>query len=310
MFSIIENPKKLKDIERKAKQAFDEIINRYHDEIISIFSYELTPEEKIIVLKYHHDMFIHFARLALSYRFKINENCSKDIKSILKEKLPATYNEYDIEVIYNLFVKYIRAITHFMTLLVFNGMLVDLDDDNVSISNGSLGTPGRIAKMYVGKNAHDLTEPLSGRFANEPELVTFPAKNHEKGMPVTVTVTLNAVCSHHLVRFGNEFGNKNSMVIISYIPDKKVIGLSKINRWVDYIARRGWLQEDLTSYIGKKLMEKADTKDVYVALINMQHGCVSFRGKNDTSAYTTTEFYSGKYSDISFRRDILKTVKQ
>ena len=214
----------------------------------------------------------------------------------------------DTESIYRMFVFYVRTITHLLVMMASRAMGVDLSDSNVSVMYGSLGTPGRISKMWVGKDIYDLTEPLSGRFAVEPNLVVFPAKSNEIGKPVTVTVTINAVCSHHLIRFGNEFGNNKSKAIISYIPREKVRGLSKINRWVEWTARRGWLQEELTKCIGNELMNRLNTNNIYVGLINFQHGCVVFRGKNDTSSYTTTEFYSGKYDDVNFREHILSSL--
>ena len=244
---------------------------------------------------------------------KINENLYETNKHLISE-LTQQLSEFlgvklDEKFVYQLLVSYMRTLAHISLMVTFNFLGIEQhSDSNVSIDYGSLGTPGRIAKMWSCKNICDLSEPLSGRFALEPELVVFPAKEEDVGKPVSVTLTINAMCSHHLFRFGNEFRNQKSRAVISYIPKDKVLGLSKINRWVEWVVRRGWLQEELTTYIGHKLRKKLQTKDIYVGLINMLHGCVSFRGKNDTLAYTTTEFYSGKYADVEFRKAILESL--
>ena len=244
------------------------------------------------------------------YCRKINENIydEKWVLPLTTKINDYTNKHYTPEYVYQLFVLFIRTSVHLLLSISFRAMGVDLSDPNVSVMYGSLGTPSRIAKMWTCKNIYDLNEFLSGRFALEPKLVVFPADNLTKRHPVTVTVTINSVCSHHLVRFGNEFRNPDSKAVISYIPNKKVLGLSKINRWVEWTARRGWLQENLCNYIGKTLQERLETEDVYVALMNMQHGCVAFRGKNDVLAYTSTEYYGGKYDNIEFRNQILKSI--
>jgi len=267
-----------------------------------------ASKQKDILLELTNDLYMED-----TLSFQINQNFLSTKEQKLRklyQRLIEQYsidgNIFDFETFYRLLTYFIRTVAHFLLVLVFRGMCIDIENDgNVSVDRGSLGTPGRVAKMWVGKDIYDVTEPLSGRFALEPELVTFPAKVGEIGKPVTITLTLNALCSHHLYRFGNELRNDGSKIIISYIPQKFVIGLSKINRWVDWIARRGWLQEELTRTIGEELKRKANTNDVYVGLINLQHGCVSFRGKNDSQSYTTTEYYSGKYEDEEFRDSVI-----
>ena len=262
-------------------------------ELISIFQKYIVDDERQIVAKINENL--------------LNTNREK-IQELTNEVNHTLNTNFDVEFVYQMFVSYIKTLTHFMLMLAFRCMGIDLSDSNVSIDYGSLGTPGRIAKMWVCKNIYDLTEPLSGRFAIEPDLVIFPAKDDEIGKPVTLTLTINSLCSHHLFRFGNEFRNQKSNAIISYIPRDKVLGLSKINRWVEWVARRGWLQEDLTKYIGEELKRRLNTNDIYVGLINLQHGCVAFRGKCDSHSYTTTEYYSGKYEDIMFRKEIIDSL--
>jgi len=177
---------------------------------------------------------------------------------------------------------------------VFEAMKIDLTDPNVS---GEKGTPYRIIKMWTGAHLEDDSELMSGRWMNEPRMAYFPDDSSESGRPVFVKTDLNAVCSHHVIRFGEDYYDEDSFVVIGYIPEGYIGGISKINRLVNFCARRGWLQEDLTKYIGEKIKEKFKTTSVYVALFNMKHGCASYRGACDTRAATTTIFKSGKFKD-------------
>ena len=85
--------------------------------------------------------------------------------------------------------------------------------------------------------------------------------------------------------------------MVGYIPENKLGGISKINRFVEWCARRGWLQEDLTEFIGKEVEKAFETSSVYVALLNNKHGCASTRGACDREASTSTIYMSGKFKD-------------
>lgn len=177
--------------------------------------------------------------------------------------------------------------------VAFISMKVDLDDPNVS-DDETLGTPGRIAKMWLGKTLDDTKELLSGRWNKPPKMASFP-NNKNEHRPVFVKASIDAVCSHHFIRFGDEQSDKDSYVVIGYIPRRKVGGISKINRFVEWCARRGWLQEDLTDYIGKKIEEYFETDSVYVKLSNLKHGCTAYRGACDRNSSTTTIYKSGEF---------------
>lgn len=179
----------------------------------------------------------------------------------------------------------------------FKAMKIDLTDANVSqdLNMGNIGTFQRIAKVWCGADTHDSTEALSGRWNKEPRMAGFP--NNGKTDPVFVTTRLDAVCSHHFLRFGDDSSDENSLVVVGYIPEERLGGISKINRFVEWCARRGWLQEDLTEFIGKKIMESFETSSVYVALLNNKHSCASTRGANDREASTTTTFCTGKFKE-------------
>ncbi|MBD3800674.1 MAG: GTP cyclohydrolase I [Campylobacterales bacterium] len=179
---------------------------------------------------------------------------------------------------------------------VLDALKIDREDPNVmeDAACGNIGTAGRIAKMYTGAVPEDERELMSGRWNPEPRMATFPnnAQTHE---PVFVTTQLDAVCSHHFIRFGQDQADRGSVVVVGYIPREKLGGISKINRFVNWCARRGWLQEDLTRYIGKKIMQVFETDSVYVALFNLKHGCTAFRGACDINASTSTTYVTGAF---------------
>ncbi|NPA55023.1 MAG: hypothetical protein GXO40_01495 [Epsilonproteobacteria bacterium] len=204
--------------------------------------------------------------------FEIGQDISKEVHYILR--LATTYHMRE----------------------VLKALKINLDDANIQedLENGNIGTFGRIAKMFSGAYADDTTEFMSGRFNQPPRMAVFP-NTHNNHNPVFVKTDLNAVCSHHFVRFGEDYADENSFVVIGYIPREYIGGISKINRFVNWCARRGWLQEDLTEYIGKQIEQNFQTDSVYVGLFNLKHGCSSYRGANDTQSSTTTTYVSGQF---------------
>lgn len=142
-------------------------------------------------------------------------------------------------------------------------------------------TPKRIAKMWMGDSLECDTELGGGRFSKPVRLPKFP-NNDKQGHWVTKKVRLIASCSHHFVPFFGE-------AIISYRPDKFLLGISKLQRLTNYVANRFWLQEDLTRVLRKTIAEAAEVSldDVKVT-ITAKHGCEMFRGvKNEHSELTT-----------------------
>ena len=212
--------------------------------------------------------------------FKINENIFSD-----------TDNYWDDKLHYLM-----RLIATEKMKEVFKALKIDLTDSNIAenLEEGNIGTFGRIAKMFSGADIDDINELMSGRFNKPPRMAVFPneSDNHN---PVFVKTDLNAVCSHHFIRFGEDYFDDDSFIVIGYIPKNYLGGISKINRFVNWCARRGWLQEDLTKYIAKKIEENFKTDSVYVALFNMKHGCTAFRGACDTRSGTTTIYLSGEF---------------
>ena len=165
---------------------------------------------------------------------------------------------------------------------------LDLSDDSLS------GTPYRFAKMYVKELFYGLNP------SNKPKLSTFENKYGYKKMLIEQNITIDSSCEHHFLPIVGH-------VHIAYIPNEKVIGLSKINRLVDYYSHRPQVQERLCMQILKDLQKTLDTQDVIV-VINAKHLCVSSRGIKDKNSFTTTIEYSGVFEDVKCRNDFFGSL--
>ena len=199
----------------------------------------------------------------------------------------------------------VRLTTQYFMNKTFQAMKVDLDDPNVAedIDSDNVGSPGRVSKMWTGASIHDDRELMGGRFHVPVRLAKFP-NTSEKKLPIIKEVDLMAVCSHHLAPFGTLVGPE-AKVIISYIPDKFVLGISKLQRVVRYISQRGWLQEDLTKVIYDEISKVADTDSVYIKLKNIEHTCEKYRGAVTQSQGFTTEYYGGLFeSDLQLLNSV------
>lgn len=166
---------------------------------------------------------------------------------------------------------------------------LDLNDDSLS------GSPYRVAKMYVKELFYGLNPK------NKPKLSVFENKYGYQKMLVEQNITVDSCCEHHFLPITG-FAN------VAYIPKKKVIGLSKLNRIVDYYAHRPQVQERLSVQILKELQDKLETKDVIV-MICAKHLCVSSRGIKDKNSLTTTIEYGGCFENESTRRDFFKIIQ-
>lgn len=170
---------------------------------------------------------------------------------------------------------------------VMQALGLDLNDDSLQ------DTPNRIAKMYVN-------EIFSGLdYCNFPRITQIENKMRIE-QPVQVTdISLTSTCEHHFVTID---GNAT----VSYIPNKTVIGLSKINRLVGFFAQRPQVQERLTQQVMVALQALTGTKDVAVS-INATHYCVKARGIKDTSSYTKTSSLGGAFNtDRDLRREFFQ----
>lgn len=199
---------------------------------------------------------------------------------------------------------FMRLVAQYYMELVFDSMLIDKNDDNVG---GDEGTPYRFVKMYCGDNLDDDTELLSGRWSVKPKVTSFINTNN-KHFPITKRVDIVSVCSHHTAPFTTMF-RSDSYAVVSYIPEEKIMGISKLQRIVDWVARRGHLQESLTQMIYEEISKSAETKSVYVKLCNLSHSCESLRGAQTKDGAFTSEYYGGVFEDINVRKEVQNSIK-
>lgn len=176
---------------------------------------------------------------------------------------------------------------HFKAIMQIMGL--DLADDSLK------GTPQRVAKMYVKEIFSGLNRN------NKPEITLFENKYRYNEMLIEKNITLFSYCEHHFVPI---IGKAH----VAYISDGKVIGLSKINRLVQYYAKRPQVQERLTNQIAEGLKKALETEDVAV-IIDAVHLCVASRGIKDTNSSTITTYYSGKFNEEKLKNEFLNLIK-
>lgn len=178
----------------------------------------------------------------------------------------------------------------------------DLNDSNImqDLSVGNIGTAQRWAKTITGGSLDDSTEMMCGRYTTKPRLATFP-NNDPANIPITKRVDLSSVCSHHFLPYGTLLRD-DSYAIISYIPGPYVLGISKLQRLADWVARRPTIQEDLAKNLWKEISEAAQTEDVYVGIFNARHTCEYLRGSQSQDGAFTTEYYRGRFEYPEIRK--------
>ena len=165
---------------------------------------------------------------------------------------------------------------------------LDLSDDSLH------NTPHRVAKMYVKEVFKGLNPE------NRPDITLFENKYSYDEMLVERDIRVHSFCEHHFVPI---LGKAH----VAYISSGRVIGLSKLNRIVDYYARRPQVQERLTVQIAEELKKVLQTEDVAV-IIEADHMCVIMRGVEDQHSSTTTSSYHGRFRDRDYRNDFLTYV--
>ncbi|WP_375238905.1 GTP cyclohydrolase I FolE [Aurantibacter sp.] len=162
---------------------------------------------------------------------------------------------------------------------IMNVIGLDLTDDSLK------GTPKRVAKMYI----NEIFSGLNPK--NKPKIALFDNKYNYNQMLVEKNITFYSNCEHHFVPI---IGKAH----IAYISSGKVIGLSKINRIVQYYAKRPQVQERLTNQIAEELKAILQTEDIAV-IIDAKHLCVSSRGVKDDTSSTVTTYYGGAFNNAS-----------
>lgn len=176
---------------------------------------------------------------------------------------------------------------HFKEIMLILGL--DLNDDSLK------GTPLRVAKMYVNEIFSGLNP------ANAPDIKLFENKYNYNEMLVERGIPFVSNCEHHFVPIVGK-------AHCAYISNGMVVGLSKINRIVEYYARRPQVQERMTMQIANHLKAALGTDDVAV-LIEAEHMCVSMRGVEHAGVVTVTSEYSGKFKEEKHRQEFLQYVR-
>ncbi len=166
---------------------------------------------------------------------------------------------------------------------------LDLTDDSLS------GTPQRVAKMFV----NEIFSGLDPK--NKPKMSTFDNKYRYGEMLVEKNITVYSTCEHHLLPIVGK-------AHVAYISSGRVIGLSKMNRIVDYFAKRPQVQERMTIQIVKNLQEALNTQDV-ACVIDAKHLCVNSRGIRDIESSTVTSEFGGQFKNQDIKKEFLDYIK-
>ncbi len=166
---------------------------------------------------------------------------------------------------------------------------LDLSDDSLK------GTPYRVAKMFVQEIFYGLNP------ANKPIMSLFDNKYQYDKFIIEKDITVKSTCEHHFLPIVGK-------AHVGYIANGKVIGLSKINRIVDFFARRPQVQERMTRQILEELKQDLNTEDVIV-MVDAKHFCVTTRGIQDDESSTITMDYSGQFCDKEVRKEFLDSVR-
>ncbi len=196
----------------------------------------------------------------------------------LREDAFEKSNEEKISII----KKNIKEIMHTLGL--------DLNDDSL------MGTPARVAKAYVNEIFSGLNPNL------KPKSSVFENKYNYGEMLVEKNITLYSTCEHHLLPIVGK-------AHVAYISNGTVIGLSKINRIVEYYSKRPQVQERLTKQIVGELQKVLETKDI-ACVIDAKHLCVNSRGVKDVDSSTVTSEFGGKFKyDQATKDEFLKYIQ-
>ncbi|WP_231494754.1 GTP cyclohydrolase I FolE [Polaribacter sp. Hel_I_88] len=166
---------------------------------------------------------------------------------------------------------------------------MDLEDDSIQ------GTPKRVAKAFV----NELFMGLNPK--NKPVPSTFDNNYSYGEMLVEKNIVVYSTCEHHLLPI---IGRAH----VAYISDGKVIGLSKMNRIVEYYAKRPQVQERLTMQVVQALQEALGVEDV-ACVIDAKHLCVNSRGIKDIESSTVTAEFGGKFKERDTKREFLNYIK-
>lgn len=178
-----------------------------------------------------------------------------------------------------------KANISFLFANIMKELELNLDDDSLK------GTPDRVAKMFVDEMFYGLD------YHNFPKCTAVDNKMKYDEMVTVDNISMSSACEHHFVII-------DGFATVSYIPQDKVIGLSKINRLVDFFAKRPQIQERLTEQIFWALSYILGTENIAVK-IKAVHYCVKARGVRDVTSNTTTTKLGGVFKDADVRNEFL-----
>jgi GTP cyclohydrolase I len=182
----------------------------------------------------------------------------------------------------------IERVAEHMTAIM-GELNLDLDDPNFS------ETPERVAKMYM-EMFHGLRE------GSEPKVTTFPNEGDYHHMVIEKEIPFYSMCAHHFVPF---YGHAH----IGYIPESRIVGLSKLPRILEFYAKRPQLQERLTEQVAEFLWSTLKPQGVMV-VIEARHLCVEMRGVKKAGAMTTTSALRGCFADRKVREEFLALLRR
>lgn len=164
---------------------------------------------------------------------------------------------------------------------------LDLRDDSL------MDTPRRVTKMYLQEIFYGLD------YRNFPKCTAVANKMQHNEMVIEPQITVSSTCEHHFVTI-------DGFAKVAYIPNEKVLGLSKMNRIVDFFSKRPQIQERLTEQIFHALSFILETEDIAVEISAIHH-CVKSRGIRDTNSYTMTRKLGGKFKEPAVRNEFLSS---
>ena len=168
---------------------------------------------------------------------------------------------------------------------------------NLDLNDNSLkDTPDRVAKMYV-KELFDGLDPKQA-----PSISKFENSFEYNGCILEKNITFYSICEHHFVPI-------KGVAHVAYYANEKIIGLSKINRIVNYLSKKPQVQEKLTVEIVEYMKNVLQTEDI-ACIIEAEHLCVSMRGIKDVNSLTTTAEYSGKFNEPSIKLELLSMINK
>lgn len=202
--------------------------------------------------------------------------CKKDVETPMVNIVPDYGKKFDVirENVYK----------------IMEALGLDLKDDSLK------DTPKRIAKMYLNEIFWGLD------YANFPKITTIGNKMQYENMLLERHIKVSSTCEHHFIPMMGE-------AFIAYIPDRRVMGLSKINRIVEFFSRRPQVQERLTEQIFHTLCLLLETEDIAV-LIKAEHTCVKLRGVEDINSDTITSRLGGKFLEgAALRNEFYQSIK-